>query len=304
MNFGMLLFLYFLVLGPLLSVSSSSWLLCWSGLELGFFSLMPLLMSNNFSISKEVVLKYFSIQAFSSVLLFFSGMMIFSFFSDYMIYIFIFLLSLMLKLGGFPGHFWVPGVVSGLDWFSCCLILGPLKVAPFALLISFLSNFSNYQLIVLILGGLSVIFGAILGNNQTKIRAMIGASSISHTGWMMNACMFSQMWSYFLIYFTILVGFLLVMMKYDYLTSSLFLLSMSGLPPFAMFVAKMNIMFYLAQSNMWGFMFILIVGSIISLIFYLKFSYSLVLNIKNYKVWYLSSFMMMNFWGVLFLYLF
>nr|QNV12003.1 NADH dehydrogenase subunit 2 [Galba truncatula] len=268
------MFLYFLILGPLLSVSSSNWIMCWAGLELGFFALMPLVLMNNFALSKEVVLKYFCIQAFSSVLLFFSGTMIFSFFYINIYYVFMFLLSISLKLGFFPGHFWVPSVVCGLDWFSCCLILGPLKIAPFALLIAFFLMFPNFENIIIILGVLSALFGALLGNNQTNIRAMIGASSISHTGWMMNACIFGQMWSYFMIYMVVLFAFLLTVMKFDYFSASLNLLSMSGLPPFIMFIVKMNIVFQLAGNLMWGFIFILILSSVISLIFYLKFSYS------------------------------
>nr|WRQ18389.1 NADH dehydrogenase subunit 2 [Austropeplea brazieri] len=300
MNFSSLLFMYFLILGPLLSVSSSNWILCWSGMELGFFSLMPLLLMNNLTLSKEVVLKYFSIQAFSSVLLFFSGMMIFSFFFKDMIIILMFLLSMSLKLGFFPGHFWVPSVVSGLDWFSCCLILGPLKIAPLALLIVFLLMLPNLQMIVMFLGVLSALYGSILGNNQTNIRAMIGSSSISHTGWMINATVFGQMWLYFVVYMITLFMFLLMMMKLDYFNASMNLLSMSGLPPFFMFIVKINILFNMIHMNVWPFMLMLIISSVISLVFYLKFSYSLMLNKKNHKAMYLYMFLILNFMGAFF----
>nr|AJJ48414.1 NADH dehydrogenase subunit 2 [Radix sp. MOTU5] len=295
--------MYFFILGPVLSISASNWILCWSGMELGFFSLMPLLlMNNNLSMSKEVMLKYFSIQAFSSVLLFFSGMMIFVFYFKDVISILMFLLSMSLKLGFFPGHFWVPSVVSGLDWFSCCLILGPLKVAPFALYIVFVLMFPNLQLTSMLLGVLSAFYGGILGNNQTNVRAMIGSSSISHTGWMINASIFGQIWMYFLVYMITLFMFLLMMMKMDYFNASVNLLSMSGLPPFFVFIMKINILFNMINMDIWSLVLLLIMSSLISLIFYLKFSYSLMLNMKTFRSYYLYLFMIFNFLGAFFIF--
>nr|YP_009122512.1 NADH dehydrogenase subunit 2 [Radix auricularia]AJJ48427.1 NADH dehydrogenase subunit 2 [Radix auricularia] len=296
--------MYFLILGPLMSISSSNWVVCWGGMELGFFSLMPMLLMSNLSLSKEVVLKYFSIQAFSSVLLFFSGMMIFSFFIENTIISIMFMLSMSLKLGFFPGHFWVPSVVAGLDWFSCCLIMGPLKVAPLALFVVFLNSFPSFQLTVMCLGVLSAIYGSILGNNQTNIRAMIGASSISHTGWMISALIFGQVWVYFLVYMVTLFMFLLMMMKLDYFNAMMNLLSMSGLPPFFVFVVKINVLFNMAQMNVWPLIVLLIVGSAISLVFYLKFSYSLILSSKSYKSLYLYIFLMLNMMGAFFIFFF
>nr|YP_010043027.1 NADH dehydrogenase subunit 2 [Ampullaceana lagotis]QPC56779.1 NADH dehydrogenase subunit 2 [Ampullaceana lagotis] len=302
MNFSVLLFSYFLILGPLMSISSSNWIVCWGGMELGFFALMPLLLMSNLSLSKEVVLKYFSIQAFSSVLLFFSGMMIFSFMIENIAISVMFLLSMSLKLGFFPGHFWVPSVVAGLDWFSCCLIMGPLKIAPLALCTVFLNSFPSFQLTVMSLGVLSAIYGSILGNNQTNIRSMIGASSISHTGWMINALIFGQMWIYFLVYMITLFMFLLMMMKLDYFNAMMNLLSMSGLPPFFVFVVKINVLFSMAQVDAWLLISLLIMGSMISLVFYLKFSYSLILSNKSYKAFYLYVFLMLNLLGAFFIF--
>nr|UKB93169.1 NADH dehydrogenase subunit 2 [Lymnaea stagnalis] len=304
MNYMYLIFLFFLILGPVMSISCSSWILCWAGLELGFFALMPLLLSGNYSLSKEVVLKYFSVQALSSVLLFFSGSFLFGISSFSAFIYLIFLFSLSLKLGFFPGHFWVPSVICGLDWISCCLILGPLKIAPLAFLVNFLGIFSTYEMSVLLLGVISAILGSLLGNNQTNIRAMIGSSSISHTGWMLVASVLSQLWSYFLIYLLVLYGFFFMMMKMDMMSSGFMLLSFSGLPPFIMFTVKMNIIFELAVKSFSAVFIMLILSSLFSLYFYLKFSYSLMLNSKNSPSFlYYSIFLFMNMFGCLFIYL-
>lgn len=301
-NIIILLFIYFLILGPILSVRSRNWVLCWRGIELGFFSLMPLLLINNISTSKEVVLKYFSIQAFSRVLLFFRGMMIFGFLFKDVISILLFILRISLKLGFFPGHFWVPRVVSGLDWFSCCLILGPLKVAPFALLVVFLLVFPDLQLRVMFLGVLSAFYGSILGNNQTSVRGIIGSSSISHTGWIINALIFGCIWAYFLVYILTLFIFLLIIIKIDYFNARINLLSISGLPPFLVFIIKINILFSIININVWVPVLILIIGSFISLIFYLKFSYSLILNIKSFRALSLFLFFSLNLLGVFYIF--
>lgn len=271
-------------------------------MELGFFSLIPLLLIGNFSMSKEVVIKYFSIQAFSRVLLFFRGIIIFSFFYKDTIILLIFLFRVRLKLGFFPGHFWVPRVVSGLDWFPCCLILGPLKIAPLALLVIFLQLYSNLQVTVMFLGVLRAFYGAILGNNQTNIRAIIGASSISHTGWIINATIFGQIWIYFLVYIVTLFIFLFIIMKLDYLNAIMNLISISGLPPFFIFIIKVNILYNLITMNVWPFIALLILRSVISLVFYLKFSYSLILNTNVFKSIYLYIFIILNLFGVFFIF--
>lgn len=276
--------------------------MCWGGMELGFFALIPLLLIRNLSLSKEVVLKYFSIQAFSRVLLFFSGIIIFSFIIENIAISAMFLLRIRLKLGFFPGHFWVPRVVAGLDWFSCCLIMGPLKIAPLALFTVFLNRFPSFQLTVMSLGVLSAIYGSILGNNQTNIRSIIGASSISHTGWIINALIFGQIWIYFLVYIITLFIFLLIIIKLDYFNAMMNLLSISGLPPFFVFVVKINVLFRIAQVDAWLLISLLIIGSMIRLVFYLKFSYSLILSNKSYKAFYLYVFLILNLLGAFFIF--
>lgn len=300
-----MIFFFFLIWGPIISISCSSWILCWAGLELGFFALMPLLLRGNYSLSKEVVLKYFSVQALSRVLLFFSGRFLFGIRSFRAFIYLIFLFSLSLKLGFFPGHFWVPRVICGLDWISCCLILGPLKIAPLAFLVNFLGIFSTYEMSVLLLGVISAILGRLLGNNQTNIRAIIGSSSISHTGWILVASVLRQLWSYFFIYLLVLYRFFFIIIKIDMIRSGFILLSFRGLPPFIIFTVKINIIFELAVKSFSAVFIVLILRSLFSLYFYLKFSYSLILNSKNSpRFLYYSIFLFINIFGCLFIYLF
>lgn len=154
------------------------------------------------------------------------------------------------------------------------------------------------------LGVLSAIYGRILGNNQRNIRAIIGASSISHTGWIINALIFGQVWVYFLVYIVTLFLFLLIIIKLDYFNAIINLISISGLPPFFVFVVKINVLFNIAQINVWPLIALLILGSAISLVFYLKFSYSLILSSKSYKSLYLYVFLILNLIGAFFIFFF
>lgn len=89
------------------------------GVELSFLGLIPLLVSERNDspiLRRESTLKYFCIQAAGRGLLIVGGVI------NFIIPIYlgglssrlIFLCGLRLKLGIFPFHFWVPGVVSGV----------------------------------------------------------------------------------------------------------------------------------------------------------------------------------------------
>nr|QCS25065.1 NADH dehydrogenase subunit 2 [Lactiforis takii] len=302
------MFLMLLIVGPVMTLSSSNWVVSWAGMELGFVGLIPMLFLGVSSVSKEVGMKYFCIQALASALLFVSGSMIFALFQKSLLWVMGLIFSLCLKLGLFPGHFWVPGVVSGLDWFSCVLILGPLKIGPFAFLSNVMTWMPSYQSVMLILGGVSSVVGALLGNNQTSVRAMLGSSSIAHSGWIALGTVLGGLWVYFLFYYLVLVLALFLLWEMDYSSVCIALLSMSGLPPFIMFVAKLKMVMMIMSLSSW-FLFIMLplAGSVLSLIFYLKFCYSFYLNSKSWPgVGVSIVLMVLNcvgvFWAVLFLF--
>nr|YP_009353580.1 NADH dehydrogenase subunit 2 [Ellobium chinense]AQX92067.1 NADH dehydrogenase subunit 2 [Ellobium chinense] len=277
-----LLFAFFLISGPLVSLSSSNWALCWAGMEVGFLGLIPLLFLGGVSSSKESALKYFTIQALASAFLFLTGAMIFLFQESSLWCALGFVGALALKLGVFPGHFWVTSVVFGLEWVACCLILGPLKLPPLGFLSVFSEMGSNWQVGLLLLAGSSAMVGAFLGNNQTNVRAMIGASSITHTGWLVLGAVVGGLWLYLGLYLTILFIALLFMWEGDDLGAALSVLSMSGLPPFVMFVAKFTVVSsLLSQPELFLFILLPLFSAVLSLVFYLKFSYSFYLKAKE-----------------------
>nr|YP_009462887.1 NADH dehydrogenase subunit 2 [Biomphalaria straminea]AUW35085.1 NADH dehydrogenase subunit 2 [Biomphalaria straminea] len=300
MNSSNLLFFFVCFISPIISLSSSDWIISWIGMEVGMISLFPLLVMNYFSSSKESMMKYFLIQSLASVMMFVSGILYFNYLEQINLVNYLFLMSLSLKLGIFPGHFWVPSLVNSLSWISNLMILGPLKIAPMGFL-SMLVFMDDMLYLVMILGIMSAVVGSILGNNQTSIRSMIGSSSISHSGWMCVGVTFGYLWGYMLTYLIILMFLFMSLFFYDYLSFSVMLLSMSGLPPFIMFLMKMKVLFFSLFSLEYLVFFTLIFSSIISLNFYLKFFYSYFLTNKWNSKFLLSIFCFLNLLGVIFI---
>nr|YP_010032945.1 NADH dehydrogenase subunit 2 [Protaeolidiella atra]QOW38679.1 NADH dehydrogenase subunit 2 [Protaeolidiella atra] len=286
MSTGNFLFLSLMGLGPMMAVSSSNWLMCWVGVELSFLGLVPILLSDGYSIkslSGESSLKYFCIQAVGSGLLMCGGIMYFLIPSiSTLISSSIFLASIILKLGIFPFHFWVPSVVSGLNWNSMFLILTWQKLAPFLFLMNILESNPSMSAMVFMLGGFSAVVGAFIGLNQTKIGPVLGASSITHGGWISIGAACGNFWTYFFTYcFSLLMLVLFLNEGFEFLCG-MTLLSLSGLPPFIMFIGKWSILkSALTLSENWWFLILPLLGSIFSLFFYLKFFYSFYLESES-----------------------
>nr|YP_009566691.1 NADH dehydrogenase subunit 2 [Chromodoris orientalis]QBB11036.1 NADH dehydrogenase subunit 2 [Chromodoris orientalis] len=309
MSSGNLLFLVFLLLGPFVSISSSSWVMCWVGLEMSFLGLIPLLLNDSsyMSLSKESAIKYFCIQALGSGLLMLGGVMYYMNLSSSWFWDLLFMISLLMKLGVFPMHFWVPSVIAGLDWEPILLMLTWQKIAPFAFLVNVVENNSWLVTLVLVLGGLSTLVGAMIGLNQTSVRAMLGGSSIAHAGWSCLGVVFGGLWVYFLIY---CLSFMLLMMFFslgEEMMVSFGILGLSGLPPFIMFIGKWTILKnFLYGDYTWMFLVLPLFSTLLSLSFYLKFFYSYYMSsaIKNSmgKYFDVCAFIMFVLSGVLYLF--
>lgn len=216
--------------------------------------------------------------------------------------------SLFTKLGVFPIHFWVPGIASGLNWFPLFILLGWQKIAPLALLNNVCENSPDLNMIILLVGGLRCLVGAIIGLNQRTIRAILGGSSIAHTGWACIGVICGGLWTYFFIYcrrFLLLIFFILLG---EEIMAGLRILGLRGLPPFIIFIGKWAVV---KRALIEGFSFIYLIlpifRAIISLFFYLKFFYSFYLiarwrNKRKYADF--CSFLIMVARGVVFIILF
>nr|ANJ60517.1 NADH dehydrogenase subunit 2 [Neoglyphea inopinata] len=300
---SLILFMSTLILGTTLSISSSSWFGAWIGLEMNLMSFIPLITLKNNQYTSEAALKYFLIQALGSTMIMFSASLLMLNNSISIILI----LSLLLKLGAAPFHFWFPQIMEGLNWIQAIILMTIQKIAPMTL-ISYLafSPFSKY--FILSAAMLSAIVGAIGGINQTMLRKILAFSSINHMAWMLTAILISEIsWmSYFLFYslisssvalffysqqafhFTHLINYM-NSSSFSKLISSFSLLSLGGLPPFTGFLPKWFIMQEMIMNQLFFPLFILLTSTLVTLYYYLRISLSFFLLMTFKTKWNLKS---------------
>lgn len=166
-----------------------------------------------------------------------------------------------------------------------------------------LRSFDNLNGLVFFLGGVRAIVGAIIGLNQTKIAPILGASSITHRGWVAVGGVCGRFWVYFIIY-CLSLGLLFLFLSEDLeFSCAIIVLSLSGLPPFVMFLGKWRVLkAALGLSSFWWFIGLPLFGSIMSLFFYLKFFYSFYLESNdtlNFKIGVGSASVMLTLLGAL-----
>nr|YP_009427780.1 NADH dehydrogenase subunit 2 [Godlewskia godlewskia]ASU96531.1 NADH dehydrogenase subunit 2 [Godlewskia godlewskia] len=305
-NLGFILMMLF---GTLFSISSSHWLGIWVGLEMNLIGFIPLLIYQKTTSESESAVKYFIIQAMGSSLLMFASLNTYNMSftwemfnqQTWMLSFLVIIMALMLKTGMFPFYFWLPGVMAGLPWMSCLILTTWQKIAPLFLMTSLMESNLIYQ-ILLIMCFFSVsssLIGGIGGLNQTQVRALIAYSSIGHLGWIMFAMLHSS-WSmkiylsiYILISLSLFVNLWysnLVLIKNSITTHKnmtsmgstlIMLLSLGGLPPMLGFISKWLVITAATASPLWMILFGLIIGSVMSLFYYLSLSYSLFLSISK-----------------------
>jgi len=151
-------------------------------MELSLISLLPIITIQKGLVRSERSIKYFLVQACASAIILFSGINLF--FLNKVDYFPLILLrfGLVIKLGIFPLHFWVIPVIKGRKFKHLLFLLGPMKVVPLILLVSIVNIEIKYYYFRVVIRLFSIIAGSLLGNRISNIRAILGASSINHSG--------------------------------------------------------------------------------------------------------------------------
>lgn len=263
----------------------------WIGLEINLLSFIPLIRESKNLISTEASIKYFLTQALASAIILFAVILILlnnlidelnNYFSI------IILISLFLKRGVAPFHFWFPNVIEGLSWINGLILITWQKIAPF-ILISYL--LINYLIIFTVI--CSALLGTLGGLNQTSLRKLIAFSSINHISWILIAILARE--SLWIIYFLIYC-FLSLSIGYLFNTFNIFhihqifsihftsktikfilcfnLLSLGGLPPFLGFAPKWLVIQTLTAQRQLILITFLTITTLIALFFYLRLCYS------------------------------
>lgn len=293
-----------IILRTIIVISSSRWLNAWIGLEINLISVIPIILrKNNYRFTSSSI-KYFLVQAIASIFI------IFIFVLNYKIYIVetinlnneILIISLAIKSGVPPLHFWLPQVVESCNIIQNILILSWQKIAPLTLFSYVVSE------IVFLLIFIRSLIGRIGGFNQNSLKKILVYSSIAHISWILFSIILSKrIWvSYFIIYNIRLIFLCILMEKIRVIKISdlsgtkiksntkyifiITILSMAGIPPFLGFFGKIlviiNIVF---RVKMFLMLSVILLASLISLYFYLKVSMSAFM-ISEKKIFFKKNF--------------
>nr|UVW93569.1 NADH dehydrogenase subunit 2 [Rivularia auriculata] len=304
------LFFLMMIFGTVFSVSSMHWLGIWVGLEMNLIGFLPILVYKKGVLDSEAAVKYFIIQAIGSSFLVFGSLIMYnisfsweilSLVSSKYFYVSVLFIisSLLMKMGVFPFHFWFPSVMSSLPWLSCLLLVTWQKLAP-VFLIGVMMEISNMlwlTVLVCVMSCGSAFVGGVGGMNQSQVRGLLAYSSIGHMGWIVFAvCQsYHSMKVYFFIYVIISLCLFLILWYLDVslmvdlgnsvgglladFSVIVLLLSLGGLPPLLGFIGKWNVFMESMNSSMSMFVFFLVLGSVMSLFYYLGLFFVFVLKV-------------------------
>uniref|UniRef100_A0AAU7LK55 NADH-ubiquinone oxidoreductase chain 2 n=1 Tax=Thalassa montezumae TaxID=3129753 RepID=A0AAU7LK55_9CUCU len=298
-----MMFLITLMTGTLITISSFSWLSMWIGLELNLLSFIPLMSKKKNPLSSEASLKYFIIQAISSMIILFSIILIFISKEQMELILspmkLILNSALLTKLGSAPFHFWFPEIIEGLSWFNTFLLLTWQKIAPLIMISYNFFSFWYFSLIVI----LCMVTSGVSIWNQISMKKILVFSSINHIGWMLSMMFFNQsLWMlYFLIYLILTFSLILVLNQFNiFFIQQLFLIlnlskefklffflnffSLGGLPPFIGFFPKWITLMTLIKHSYLFLAIFMIFFTLITLFIYIRLTFqSLNLNFSEMK---------------------
>nr|ANO58472.1 NADH dehydrogenase subunit 2 [Oriolus melanotis melanotis]QBS36278.1 NADH dehydrogenase subunit 2 [Oriolus melanotis melanotis] len=292
-----LIFIFSLLLGTTITISSNHWVMAWTGLEINTLAILPLISKSHHPRAVEAATKYFLVQAAASALVLFSSMTNAWHTGQWDITqlthptsSLILTAAISIKLGLVPFHFWFPEVLQGSSLTTGLLLSTAMKFPPITLL--YMTSPSLNPALLTTLAVLSAALGGWMGLNQTQIRKIMAFSSISHLGWMaiiiiynpkltlLNFYLYALMTAaVFLTFNSMKVLKLSTLMtawtKAPSLSTILLLtlLSLAGLPPLTGFLPKWLIIQELTKQGMILAAVVMSLLSLLGLFFYLRLAY-------------------------------
>ncbi len=277
-----------------MAISSNRWLLIWVGLELNLLSFIPLISASSINQETEASVKYFLVQAIGSATLLF---ILAAYKLQKPLIDTIMFMALALKAGMAPCYRWFPQVIASMDWFICLLLSTIQKLAPLLLLFGLINRWNSILLTTICF--INRLVGGAGGLNQTQIRPLLAYSSIAHISWITaaRAMIVVTALSYLFIYIVITIRIIALIMNISktstgqynisllisgssILIMALSFLSLAGLPPLLGFLPKWIVMSLLSPTFPL-LTAILILGSLITLFYYLLVVFSSNLNIMK-----------------------
>nr|YP_220694.1 NADH dehydrogenase subunit 2 [Mystacina tuberculata]AAO43465.1 NADH dehydrogenase subunit 2 [Mystacina tuberculata]AAX50179.1 NADH dehydrogenase subunit 2 [Mystacina tuberculata] len=286
------------ILGTMIVMTSSHWLLIWIGFEMNMLAIIPILMKNYNPRSMEASTKYFLTQATASMLLMLAVVINLLYSGQWTITkminptaSIIMTLALAMKLGLAPFHFWMPEVTQGISLSSGLILLTWQKLAPLSVLYLISPSINMNMLLLMALA--SVAIGGWGGLNQTQLRKIMAYSSIGHMGWMaailvynptmtlLNLSLYIAMTlSTFMLFITTASTTTLSLShmwnKMPLITTIILtlMLSLGGLPPLTGFMPKWMIIQELTKNQSIIIPTIMAITALLNLFFYMRLTYA------------------------------
>uniref|UniRef100_A0AAU7YTT3 NADH-ubiquinone oxidoreductase chain 2 n=1 Tax=Rhopalus tibetanus TaxID=3151528 RepID=A0AAU7YTT3_9HEMI len=302
MNMTKLFLLTIIVLSSLITMSANNWMGMWMGLEINLMAFIPLISSINNKKSSQAMMIYFLTQSLGSITFLFSILLNSMLFMSPMfieeLTKMMIMIGLMIKIGASPFHMWLPEVMSNLGWMECLILMTWQKLAPLTVMNNMIPN----NMFVYLSSGMSAMFGALGGLNQTSLRKILAYSSINHLGWMLLLMSMSSTWYKYLMIYSIMM-FMICMLffkkntyfinqinssaysmmeKYTYV---MMMLSLGGLPPFLGFLPKWMVIQSMIKSDLNMLLLIMMLFSLMTLFFYMRMMSSMILSYTMINKW-------------------
>nr|WDE33980.1 NADH dehydrogenase subunit 2 [Bavayia geitaina] len=286
-----------MILGTILTMSSSHWIMAWAGLELNTLAIIPIISQQHHPRATEATTKYFLTQATASAVILFASSMNAWKTGQWNIYqtsspesIIMLTLALAMKLGLAPFHFWLPEVLQGSTMLVTMIISTWQKLAPTSILYMISNHLNEHILMMFAL--ISAILGGWMGLNQTQTRKIMAFSSIAHMGWIFMALTLNPnltllTLSIYLFMTTAMFTSLMLTASKTLMdlgtiwpqtpallsTTLITLMSLGGLPPLTGFMPKWLILKELTTNNLPMISTLMALSTLPSLFFYLRMSH-------------------------------
>jgi proton-translocating NADH-quinone oxidoreductase chain N len=240
---------------------------------------------------------------FYNLLLYYSNTI--STYSGFLLGLLFITIGILFKLSVAPFHIWTPDVYEGIPTIIMLFFVVLSKLTYFIVfikiyLLTFNDFFFEYYFIYYLFIILSLIFGTLGALSQNSIKKILAYSSITHVGFMLTGLMlflidglqstFYYLMLYIILNFTVFSGLLAirymvdnsklkVIQEFSYIVfinpvlASIFVLnlfSFAGIPPLMGFFAKFYILFSMFKNQMFFLVFIFVLLTVISSIYYIN----------------------------------
>nr|YP_009826327.1 NADH dehydrogenase subunit 2 [Furipterus horrens]QCI56383.1 NADH dehydrogenase subunit 2 [Furipterus horrens] len=307
-----------IILGTIIVMMSSHWLMIWLGFEMNMLAIIPILMKTHNPRSTEASAKYFFTQTTASALLLLAVIINLMYSGQWTttkplnnLASSIMTLALAMKLGLSPFHYWVPEVTQGIPLSSGLILLTWQKLAPLSVLYNMAPNINSDLLLTMSM--LSILLGGWGGLNQTQLRKMMAYSSIAHMGWMTAIIIYNPAMTILnLVIYILLTTTMFLMLINNSTTTTLSLahtwnntplltitmlltlLSLGGLPPLTGFMPKWMIIQELTKNDAIILPLLMAMAALLNLYFYMRLAYATALTMfptmNNMKMkWHLKT---------------